>query len=103
MTAKVASKLIRLQLSEEIRTLLTGIPITGLEESQRGNYVYLAQGRLRTIEGPTATVSIWIGKGGVNLTIRLKDGWEVTVPYSTEKDRKAAAGSVTKVLDGMAN
>ena len=103
MTAKVASKLARLRLSGDRRRLLKGIPITDLEESQEGNHVYWASGRLRTAEGPKAIVRIWIGGGGVNLTVCLKDGREVTVPYSTENDRTTAAESVTKVLDRMAD
>ena len=100
---KAASKLARLQLSGDIRAFLKGIPVTGLEESQGGNFVYWAEGRLRTLEGPRVTLSIWFGAGCLHLTARMKDGREVTIPFSTVDDRARAARAMTDALDGMAN
>lgn len=105
MTQKVVSKLIRIQIGDEIRGFLKGVPFVSLKESQVGNHVYWAAGKLKLgSSSDGVTVRIWIEEEQIQLCVRTeKAGIEVKVPFGNKKERKEAAKAVIAAIQKTFN
>lgn len=85
---KVRSKLIRLEMSAEIRTLLESLPIVDFVETQLGNHIYMGKGKVK-IGSQTVNSYIRIWTQDNDIMVYLKAGnLSATHLFNSKEEQK---------------
>ena len=96
---KAILKLIRIQMTDEIKSLLQSLPICDFEESQVGNHIYYGKGKIR-LGTKLADSRIVIYRKNSKIMVHLGfSDVRVTHEFNTESDRQECI----KVFNNMLN
>ncbi len=101
---KVVSKYHRLRLTDDIRKHIHGLPVVDLEETQVGNHVYMANGRICLgLEQSGVKIRIAHRDGQFKLTVKSGNGLDLELPYDTPEERDVAPKNVRISMESLRN
>ena len=102
---KMVSKLHRLELTDDLRKMLMGLPVRKLVETQVGNHVYLADGEIMVGSRYfPVRIRVWTDGDGLRARVKaLRAGLDVELPFETEGDRKAFPAAVQEAAEKCLN
>jgi hypothetical protein len=98
---KIVSRLVRISISDDIRTLATSLPFEGtLEEVQEDGFAYSARGKIRVgARLLPVTVAVLASNSGVTAEVTSRPaGLRFKAGYGTSKDRKDYVEGVKEAL-----
>lgn len=96
---KVKAKYYRLSMTDELRKVVSGLPIRDLREECHGDHVYMATGTIR--DGPDerqATVRVTLAEDGRMEAEFSSDGVRSVSGFSTDEERDGFVRSVQEIV-----
>lgn len=102
---KLVSKYYRLKMSDALRQMVFGIPVSDLVETQVGDHIYLGQGVVKTgVLGHPAAVRVWVGEDGIRARVKSDPaGLLVDMPFGTENEQRQFMDSVREAVKKLLN
>jgi len=91
---KVIAKYHRLRLTDDIRNLIRGLPVS-VEETQVGSHVYLADGEVQMgLQKSPVRIRIECRHGKLSLVVKSGTWLAMSLPYDTPEQRARAPAEV---------
>jgi len=102
---KVVSKFYRLKMTDEIRSLITALPVKNLRETQVGNHVYYAKGQIKIGVGYyPGRIRIWLWNKNISVSVKSEEaGFGVIFPFNSRHEQARASRVINSALQKHLN
>jgi hypothetical protein len=100
MNPKILSKLYRLKLTDQIRTLIMALPAENLRETQVGNHVYYAKGQFKIgFKLYQGKIRIWLWNRNISVSVKSEEiGFQIICPFNNEQEQARASRVINAAL-----
>lgn len=94
----IAHKYYRLKMSNELRHLLTGIPIKNVQEEHKGDHIYLGVGHILVgTKEHLTTIRVYFSEGGFKARVYSPtSGLDIKHAFNNAKERKELVRMIRK-------